>query len=137
MVRRRARAKLTATLSPRTHVGVTNVDRLSLPPLVCHAMPAPPTPLARLFSAQVMAGDPSAIHRIEQALARNGGNIQATAKELGVGERTLHRWGDPEAGVPGVVAVMQQHRRGRIGRGPGKLKEEPSKPAKRARKKAS
>jgi hypothetical protein len=99
-------------------------------------MPAPPTPLARLFSAQVMAGDPSAIERIRQALVRNEGNLQKTAAELGVGLRTLHRWGDPDEGVAGVVAVLKQHRRGRIGRGPSVPKEAP-KPAKRARKKAS
>lgn len=85
---------------------------LSVPP-----MPAAPTALARLFSAQIVAGDPSAVERVRAALVRNAGNMQRTAAELGVSLRTLHRWGeDPE--LEAVGAVINEHRRGRIGRGP-------------------
>jgi hypothetical protein len=80
-------------------------------------MPAAPTALARLFSAQIVAGDPSAVERVRTALVRNAGNMQRTAAELGVSLRTLHRWGeDPE--LEAVGAVINEHRRGRIGRGP-------------------
>ena len=98
-------------------------------------MPAPATPALRLFVAQVRAGDPGALHHVEQALIRNEGNLQATAKDLGVNPAAIYRWGDA---VPGVAALLAKHRRGRVGRGPGKPAEAPKKKApKRARKTAT
>jgi hypothetical protein len=94
-------------------------------------MPSAKTPEARLFVAQVRAADPSAIKAIERALVDKKGNMVETAKLLGVSVAALYRWGDD---VPAVSKVLEQHRRGRVGRGPGKA--EPAKPAKRARKKA-
>lgn len=79
-------------------------------------MPAAPTALARLFSAQIQAGDPSATERVRAALVRNRGNMQRTAAELGVSLRTLHNWGQDET-LP-VKAAIDAHRRGRIGRDP-------------------
>ncbi len=94
-------------------------------------MPPSTNPLARLFSAQVLAGDPQAVENVKRALIRNGGNIQKAAAELGVGERTLHRWGDD---LPHIKKIVDEHGRGRIGRGPGKPKEPPKKAPKRAKK---
>lgn len=94
-------------------------------------MPAAPTALARLFSAQIVAGDPSAVERVRAALVRNDGNMQRTAAELGVSLRTLHNWGDLEA----VGAVINEHRRGRIGRGPSTKTAEPAERPRKSRAK--
>ena len=52
---------------------------------------------------------------VRNALDQCGGNIQKTAAERGVGERTLHRWGDT---LPHIKKLVEEHGRGRIGRGP-------------------
>lgn len=100
-------------------------------------MPAAPTALARLFSAQIQAGDPSAVERVRAALVRNGGNMQRTAAELGLSLRTLHRWGEDPA-TRAVGAVINEHRRGRIGRGPStKTAASAKAPSKTRKKRAS
>lgn len=83
-------------------------------------MPSAKTPHARLFVAQIRIGDPGALHQLEQALIRNAGNIEKTAGELNVAFQSLHRWGTE---LPAVAKLLEKHRRGRIGRGPGKPKE--------------
>jgi hypothetical protein len=95
-------------------------------------MPSAKTPQIRLFVAQIRAGDPSALYHVEQALIRNAGNLEKTAKDLGVAPSAIYRWGDA---VPAVGVLLSKHRRGR-GRGPGKPKEPPPKAAKKRAKKA-
>lgn len=96
-------------------------------------MPTAKTPLARLFVAQIRVGDPGALNQLEQALIRNGGNIEKTAKDLGVAFQSVHRWG---LEIPAVKNVLDQHRRGVIGRDPAKPKEPPPKAKKRRKAKA-
>ena len=96
-------------------------------------MPSAKTPLTRLFVAQIRVGDPGALHQLEQALIRNKGNIEKTAKDLGVAFQSVHRWGKEE---PKVKKILDEHRRGLIGRDPSKPKETPAKVAKKRGRKA-
>jgi transposase-like protein len=50
------------------------------------------TPETRLLAAQVRVRDPATLRRIAAVLRRNGGDVAATAAELGVSRRTFYLW---------------------------------------------
>ncbi|KKK79043.1 hypothetical protein LCGC14_2837510, partial [marine sediment metagenome] len=47
---------------------------------------------SRILGLRLQSSDPDAIREIVNALKSNGGDMRATALELGVAEGSLHRW---------------------------------------------
>lgn len=78
---------------------------------VTQPMPGPsPTPETKLLANQVKHGEPKAIAKIANALQRHKGNVQKTAKALGLGRATLYKW---STSIPELKEVMAEHARGR------------------------
>lgn len=67
----------------------------------------------QLLSARLRAGDKRAIQRVVSELTRRNGNIEATAKALGISRRTLYAWRDA---VPALGEAIAAVARGRAGR---------------------